>query len=213
MEGRKSGAWISVGIFCGALTQRSFPKVETCLGSRSATCLLRPGDTNRTSPEPPPTSRRDQVDLFYCSPLQPHSFELFPFHSIKMSMPGPPPGMQQPSPEQIRQLQAQLQAEAAKHGLSVQEYVQKIREEQMRMQQQAQQQQQGGQQEDGEEAPQQQQQGGMQQQQVPINPGPPKPEALAVANFLRGQQLKPRTCIFQEKRKELFKGTWLRSSH
>ncbi|KAK5142424.1 hypothetical protein LTR04_002245, partial [Oleoguttula sp. CCFEE 6159] len=52
---------------------------------------------------------------------------------------------------------------------------------------------------------QQQAQQQQQQQQVPINPGPPKPEAIAVANFLRGQDLKNRTCIFQEKRKDMFK--------
>jgi translocation protein SEC62 len=39
-----------------------------------------------------------------------------------------------------------------------------------------------------------------------VQPGPPKPEALAVAGFLRAQQLKPRTCIFQEKRKDMFRG-------
>lgn len=43
-------------------------------------------------------------------------------------------------------------------------------------------------------------------QQVPITPGPPKPEALAVAKFLRSQKLKERPCILQEKRRELFKG-------
>lgn len=42
-------------------------------------------------------------------------------------------------------------------------------------------------------------------QQVPIQPGPPKPEAIAVANFLRGQELKMRTCIFNQQRKDMFK--------
>lgn len=44
-------------------------------------------------------------------------------------------------------------------------------------------------------------------QQVPITPGPPKPEALAIAKFLRSQKLKERPCILQEKRRELFKGS------
>ena len=37
-------------------------------------------------------------------------------------------------------------------------------------------------------------------------PGPPKPEALAIANFLKNQDLKPRTCIFNGQRKDMFKG-------
>jgi translocation protein SEC62 len=42
--------------------------------------------------------------------------------------------------------------------------------------------------------------------QQPIAPGPPKPEALALAKFLRGQELKPRTCILNGERKDMFKG-------
>lgn len=56
------------------------------------------------------------------------------------------------------------------------------------------------------QAQQQQQQQVRQGQQVPIQPGPPKPEALAVAKFLKSQNLKSRPAIFQEKRKEMFKG-------
>jgi translocation protein SEC62 len=33
-----------------------------------------------------------------------------------------------------------------------------------------------------------------------------KPEALAVAKFLRSQDLKTRTCIFNGERKDMFKG-------
>lgn len=40
----------------------------------------------------------------------------------------------------------------------------------------------------------------------PITPGPPNPKALAVANFLKGQELKPRTCILNGERKDMFKG-------
>ena len=90
-------------------------------------------------------------------------------------------------------MQRQLAAEAEKHGLSVQEYVQRLKAQamaqqqaQMRAQMQAQQQQ--------------------QQQQQPIQPGPPKPEAIAVAKWLMSQDLKPRTVIHDEKRKQMFRG-------
>lgn len=110
---------------------------------------------------------------------------------------GPPQGIpiplgpngERPTPEQIRQIQQQLAAEAEKHGISVQEYVQRLRQQAMAQQQaqmQAQQQQ--------------------QQQAQPIQPGPPKPEALAVANWLKSQELKPRTVVHDEKRKDMFRG-------
>lgn len=112
---------------------------------------------------------------------------------------------QQPSPEQIRQMQQQIAAEAQRAGMSVPQYVEKLKQQAMQQHQaqmaaRAQQQQQGG------PAPPQGQGGAQPGQQVPIQPGPPKPEAIAVANFLRGQDLKMRTCIFQEKRKDMFKG-------
>lgn len=116
---------------------------------------------------------------------------------------GPPPGAipiniqgpngEQPTPEQIRQIQMQLQAEAEKHGISVQEYVQRLREQAM-AQQQAQMQ-----------AQMRAQQEAQQQQQQPIQPGPPKPEALAVADWLKSQELKPRTVLHDEKRKDMFR--------
>ncbi|KAF2842582.1 translocation protein [Patellaria atrata CBS 101060] len=104
---------------------------------------------------------------------------------------GPPMPGQQPTPEQIAEMQRQLAAEAQKHGMSPQQYIEHLKAQAMRQHQMQQQQ--------------QMQHQHHQQQQVPINPGPPKPEALAVANFLRSQELKPRTCIFQEKRKDMFK--------
>jgi translocation protein SEC62 len=63
-------------------------------------------------------------------------------------------------------------------------------------------------------AQQQQQQGGggggpqgqPQRQPQPITPGPPNPAAIAVANFLKSQDLKPRTCILNGQRKDMFKG-------
>lgn len=80
----------------------------------------------------------------------------------------------------------QLTAEAEKQGLSLQEYVQRLRQQAMAQQQaqiQAQQ----------------------RAQQQPIQPGPPKPEALAVANWLKAQELKPRTVVHDEKRKDMFR--------
>jgi translocation protein SEC62 len=46
-------------------------------------------------------------------------------------------------------------------------------------------------------------------QQVPVNPSnPPDPKAIAVAQFLRSQNLKSRTCILDGQRKDMFKGTF-----
>ncbi|KAK5132377.1 hypothetical protein LTR08_009148 [Meristemomyces frigidus] len=124
----------------------------------------------------------------------------------------PPFGLQpgqQPTPDQIRQMQAQIAAEAQRAGMPIPAYIEKMKaqamqQHQMRQQMMAQQQQQQqlAQQQQQQQAQQRQQQQG---QQVPIAPGPPKPEALAVATFLRSQNLKMRTCIFQEKRKDMFK--------
>ncbi|MCJ1309527.1 Translocation protein S62 [Agyrium rufum] len=144
---------------------------------------------------------------------------------------GPPPGQPgQPSPQQIAAMQQhiameaqkrgmtpqqyqqwqrqQIEAEAKKQGLSVEQYINKMRQEafqnhQRQQQMMAQQQQQGGQ-------PQGQppQQGGpppQQGQQVPINPGPPNPAAVALAKWLTGQDLKPRTCILNGQRKDMFR--------
>jgi translocation protein SEC62 len=145
-----------------------------------------------------------------CHPYTP--LRLPSSHTSTMAQPGPPPGGpfpplpqgQQPSPEQIRQMQAQLQAEAEKAGMTVPQYIERLKaqamqQHQMRQQMAQQQQQQGGPQQ------RQMQQGAQPGQQVPIQPGPPKPEAIAVAKFLQSQNLKPRTCIFQEKRKDMFK--------
>lgn len=114
---------------------------------------------------------------------------------------------QQPSPEQIRQMQAQIASEAQKAGLSVPQYIERVKAQAMQQHQmqqrmaQQQQQQQGGQ----PQAPTQSPPGAQPGQQVPIQPGPPKPEAIAVAKFLQSQNLKNRTCIFQEKRKDMFR--------
>lgn len=117
--------------------------------------------------------------------------------SIAIPIPLGPNG-EKPTPEQIQQIQMQLAAEAQKHGISIQEYVQRLRQQAM-AQQQAQMQMQA--QMEAQQRAQQQQ-----QQQQPIQPGPPKPEALAVANWLKSQDLKPRTVVHDEKRKDMFRG-------
>lgn len=105
------------------------------------------------------------------------------------------PNGQRPTPEQIAAMQRQLAIDAEKNGMTVPEFVKKLQTQAMAQQAQ----QQGGQ---AQQPPPQQQQ----QTQQPIQPGPPKPEALAVAQFLKGQDLKMRTCILNGQRKDMFKG-------
>ena len=145
---------------------------------------------------------------------------------------GMPPGI---TPQQIQQMIAmeaqkrgmtvpqfqafqkqQIEQEAAKAGMSPQQFVQmkqaEAREQYMRQQQAAQQQPQQGAQpgQPQQKLPQPGQPGGPppgQMQQVPVNGTvEAKPDALAVAKFLRSQNLKTRTCIFNGQRKEMFKG-------
>ena len=104
------------------------------------------------------------------------------------------PNGQQPTPEQIEQMRKQISADAAKHGLTVPQFLEKLKEQQMAQQQQQQQQQQAQQ---------------AQQQMQPINPGEPTKEALALAKFLQSQDLKVRQCILNGQRKEMFKGMQL----
>jgi translocation protein SEC62 len=150
-----------------------------------------------------------------------------------MATPGPPP--QQLNPQAIQQMIAmeaqkrgmtvpqfqafqkqQIEQQAAAAGMSPQAFIQmkqaEAREQFMKQQQAAQQQ--GGQPQQGQPQGQvqQQQQNRPQQQQVnvPVNGTvEAKPEALAVAKFLRAQNLKTRTCIFNGQRKDMFKGTIL----
>ena len=42
-------------------------------------------------------------------------------------------------------------------------------------------------------------------QPQPIVPGPPNPVAISLATFLRSQKLKPRTCILNGERKDMFR--------
>jgi len=100
---------------------------------------------------------------------------------------------QKPTPEQIAKMQRQLAIDAQKNGMTVPEFVEKLKQQALAQQQ-------------GQQQAMQQQQGGQAQGQQPIQPGPPKPEALAVANFLKSQDLKMRTCILNGQRKDMFKG-------
>jgi translocation protein SEC62 len=104
------------------------------------------------------------------------------------------------TPQQFQEQQRQqLTAEAAKQGLTLEQYVVQLKaralqEHQMRVQQAAQAQAQG-------------QQPGQVMQQIPVNPNAEKkPEALAVAKFLRSQDLKTRVCVLDGQRKDMFKG-------
>ncbi|KAM5348061.1 hypothetical protein ACJ41O_007885 [Fusarium nematophilum] len=121
---------------------------------------------------------------------------------IPMPMPG-----QRPTPEQIQAMQRQLAIDAEKAGMTVPEFIEHIKkqaQEQMRMRA-AQQGQQGGQ-APGHAHPHPHQHGPPQQGRAqPITPGPPNPKAIALAKFLRGQDLKPRTVILNGERKDMFR--------
>jgi translocation protein SEC62 len=148
-----------------------------------------------------------------------------------MATPGPPP--QQLNPQAIQQMIAmeaqkrgmtvpqfqtfqkqQIEQQAAAAGMTPQAFIQmkqaEAREQFMKQQQAAQQQ--GGQPQQGQpqgQVQQQQQNRTQQQVNVPVNGTiEAKPEALAVAKFLRAQNLKTRTCIFNGQRKDMFKGTF-----
>lgn len=140
-------------------------------------------------------------------------------------MPMGPNGMPMPTPQQIQAMQAQLAAEAQKHGMTVPQFIEHIKAQRMaQMQQMQQQQRQAGQGGGPPGGPPGGPQGGPQGQQgppppgmrpgmapgqpQPIQPGPPNPVAIALANFLRSQQLKPRTCIMNGDRKDMFRGRW-----
>lgn len=105
-------------------------------------------------------------------------------------------------------MQQQLARDAEKAGMTVPQFIEHLKkqaqEQQARMQA-MQQQQQGGQ--PPQQHQHQHQQGPPQAgQPQPIVPGPPNPVAIALAKFLRSQDLKPRTCILNGDRKDMFKG-------
>jgi translocation protein SEC62 len=135
-----------------------------------------------------------------------------------MSQPAPPPGM--PTPQQLQQMIAleaqkrgmtvpqfqafqrqQIEAEAAKLNMSPQQFIQMKQEEARQAFQRQQQAQQQGQGQPSQSQPQ------GQVQHIPVNGDvEATPAALAVAKFLRSQDLKTRTCIFNGQRKDMFKG-------
>ena len=108
------------------------------------------------------------------------------------------------SPEKKQQLQQQLATEAAKRGLSLQQYVDQLKAQALKQHQTIQELNSG----DGGKmhVPVNKKRQQQFEQQVPISAGPPKPEAIALAKFLQSQDLKTRVCILQEKRKDMFKG-------
>lgn len=144
---------------------------------------------------------------------------------------GPPMPGQMPTPEQIAAFQRQIAIDAEKAGMSVPEFIEHIKAQQMAarqayMQQQMQQQQQGGHghghdhshahgdhghdhdhdhdHDHGHGHDHDHGQGQPHMQQV--HPGqPPNPVGIAMANFLRSQPLKPRTCILDGDRKDMFR--------
>ncbi|KAI6785150.1 Translocation protein-like protein [Emericellopsis cladophorae] len=145
---------------------------------------------------------------------------------LPAGMPPIQPG-QRPTPEQIQYVQQKLRVDAEAAGMTVPEFIEQIRKQAAQRAQQQGQAQEGqgppgqpgpggpqGQQQPGGQGQQQQgqpkpHQHGPPQQMRPqrqaINPGPPKPEALAMAKFLRSQDLKTRTCILNGERRDMFR--------
>lgn len=119
----------------------------------------------------------------------------------------------------VEQLQAfnrqQIETEAAKLGMSPQKFVEMKRREAFEQHQKQQQAAAAARQQGKGPGPGAQPQLGpgqpqVVQQQIPLNGTvQAKPEALAVAKFLRSQNLKTRTCIFNGQRKDMFKGMHL----
>jgi len=157
-----------------------------------------------------------ELDSLSHCPYKPHAF----FHSFTqtntntMATQEPPqrqgqgqgqipvrlqlPSGQQPTSEQIQAMQRQLAIDAQKNGMTVPQFVEKLKAQALAQQQ--------AQQQAAQQKAAQQQQTQAQQQHQPINPGPPNPAALAVAKFLKSQDLKTRTCILNGERKDMFKG-------
>ena len=118
------------------------------------------------------------------------------------------------TPQQFIQMQQQkLAEEAAKAGMTPQAFLQMKQQEAIQAQQQAQAQAQAqGQQQPANGQP-VQQPGQPQLQRIDLTkPVEAKPDALAVARFLRSQDLKLRTCVFEGQRKDMFKGEPLRNA-
>ena len=102
-----------------------------------------------------------------------------------------------PTPEQIQMMQRKITEDAQKAGMSVPQYLEHMKC-QAKQQQRAKTSGGGAGGPGGSGAP--------PPGAKPIHPGPPKPEALAVAKFLRSQELKLRTVILNGERKDMFRG-------
>ena len=144
-------------------------------------------------------------------------------------MAAPPPPGGQPTPQQMAAMQQQiameaqrrgitpqqlqmeqrktLEADAKKAGLSFEQYINKLKQQALEDYQRRNNTPPNGSVQQPGQAGQPQLQG-QQGQQVPITPGAPDPKALALAKWLRGQDLKTRTCILNGQRKDMFRGTW-----
>ena len=108
------------------------------------------------------------------------------------------------TPQQFQQQQrAQLEADAKKAGMTMEQYINQLKQQafqnHQRQQQLAQQQAAAGNQPGQAQGPPQP------GQQVPISPGAPDPKAVALAKWLRSQDLKTRTCILNGQRKDMFR--------
>ncbi|KAH0597463.1 hypothetical protein MHUMG1_04841 [Metarhizium humberi] len=131
-----------------------------------------------------------------------------PQGGIPMPMPG-----QRPTPEQIAEIQRRVAEDAEKAGMTVPEFIEHIKKqamEQQRMRMMQQQQAEAGEHVHGEHCNHDHGDGHhhhnhQQGQPQPIVPGPPNPKALALAKFLKGQDLKPRTSILNGERKDMFR--------
>lgn len=128
-------------------------------------------------------------------------------------IPMPRPG-QRPTPEQIQAMQRQLAIDAEKAGMTVPQFIDHIKKQAIAQQERMRAAQQG-QHQHGPNCNHDHDHGhhhGGQGQPQAVVPGPPNPKALAVAKFLKSQELKPRTCILNGERKDMFKGKRSRSS-
>lgn len=89
--------------------------------------------------------------------------------------------------EQVKEIEEKLAEEASKNGMTILEYLEKMK---------------------AEVAAKKKSEADTEMESVPqpIQPGPPTPAALAVAKFLQSQDLKVRTCILDEQRRDMFRG-------
>ncbi|KAK0391085.1 hypothetical protein NLU13_0587 [Sarocladium strictum] len=116
------------------------------------------------------------------------------------------PNGQRPTPEQIQEIQKRLAADAEKMGMTVPQFVEHIKKQAAENQARMRAAQAAGQpMPQGPGGPGGPPGAGQTGRSQPIAPGPPKPEALALAKFLRSQELKPRTCILNGERKDMFR--------